>query len=70
MKPVKALIRDSLLTLAAVDHAVDIGQKGLVGHIGTNGSTLMQRIKKHANPIGEFSENISYGCNTGEEAML
>ena len=59
-----------MLTLAAVDHAKDIGNSGLIGHIGSDGSTLLKRITKHSKPVGEFGENIAYGCATGEDCLL
>lgn len=55
---------------AARDHAIDIGEKGLEGHIGSDGSTLDARIGKYAKTYIKTSQSISFGPYNGGEAVL
>lgn len=59
-KPVKELIYSEELSLAARDHVMDIGEKGISGHIGSNKSTLNDRIEKYIEWNGLISESIQY----------
>ena len=59
-KPVKELIYSEELSLAARDHAIDIGENNLHGHKGSNKSTLNDRIEKYIEWNGLISESIQY----------
>ena len=58
------------LSQAAKDHVADTGPKGVVGHDGTNGSTMGSRISRYGTWGTGASENISYGYNTAREIVL
>ena len=59
-KPVKELIYSEELSLAARDHAMDIGENNLVGHKGSNKNSLNDRIEKYIEWNGLISESIQY----------
>ena len=59
-KPVKELNYSEELSLAARDHAMDIGENNLYGHKGSNKSTLNERIEKYVEWNGLISESIQY----------
>ena len=59
-EPVKELIYSEELSLAARDHVIDIGDKGISGHRGSNKSTLNERIEKYIEWNGLISESIQY----------
>ena len=50
------------LSLAADSHAKDLGMCGSTGHVGSDGSTMAERVAQHGQWIGHVGENISYGC--------
>jgi uncharacterized protein YkwD len=58
------------LSQAAKDHVADTGPKGVVGHDGTDGSTMSSRINRYGTWGRGASENISYGYNTAREIVL
>lgn len=45
----------------AQDHVNDIGPRGIVGHIGSDGSTPSERVNRYGSWIGTISENIDFG---------
>lgn len=51
------------LSLAARDHAEDIGPKGAVGHAGSDGSDSAKRVKRYGEWEVTTGENISFGYN-------
>jgi uncharacterized protein YkwD len=52
------------LSRAARDHVLDQGQRGAIGHAGSNSSTPFERIKRYGRWQKAAGENISYGANT------
>ena len=60
----KLLYPSLSLTKAAEEHAVDQGRTGAMGHIGSNGSTPAQRLKRNGANVSGFAENIYYGNPT------
>lgn len=69
--PMPMMRPQQYLALAAKDLCNDIGPKGLTGHIGSDGSSIKQRISKH-NPdvqTAGCSEISSYGNMTPEEMV-
>ena len=59
--PLPPLSASRSLTLAARDHANDLGPKGLTGHAGTDGSRFIDRINRYGTPRTAAGECISYG---------
>jgi len=62
-KPVNKLLPSSGLTKASVELAVDQSTTGNTGHVGSDGSSLNDRIKKYTDVKGLRGENIAYGEN-------
>lgn len=58
------------LTMAALDHALDLSGTGQTGHVGSDGSFFSQRIERHGEWISTIGEVISYGPETGREIVL
>ena len=46
---------------AARDHCNDIGPKGKISHVGSDGSQPWERIERYGEWGGEVAENISFG---------
>lgn len=70
-KPMPMLHPQQYLALAASDLCNDLGPKGMTGHIGTDGSSMKQRIARH-NPDAQnagCSEISSYGEMTPVETV-
>jgi len=61
LSPVGELISSDLLCYSARDHSEDIGSNGLIGHIGSDSSTLRERVERYAGWEGSIAENIYYG---------
>jgi uncharacterized protein YkwD len=70
VKPVGPLKPSKGLSLASKSHADDIGPKGIVGHVGSNGSTFKQRIEAQGRWDGEIGENISFGPTKAREIVM
>lgn len=70
-KPMSMLRPQQYLALAASDLCNDLGPKGMTGHIGSDGSSMKQRIERH-NPDAlnaGCSEISSYGDMTPMETV-
>ncbi|MCX8031259.1 MAG: CAP domain-containing protein [Thermodesulfovibrionales bacterium] len=67
-KPITPLTIKNELKMAAKDLVIDHGLKGIVGHIGTDKSSPLTRVRRYINSdkliIGE---NISYGMTDAKE---
>ena len=59
-KPVNALQSSSVLEKLARGHAIDMGEKGKVGHTSSNGTTFENRVRKKIK-TGMIAENCDYG---------
>lgn len=59
--PVPALSDSGALTLSARDHVKDLGPRGMTGHVGTDGSQPVDRIRRYAAPRTVSGEIISFG---------
>jgi uncharacterized protein YkwD len=57
------------LTQAAVDHALDTGSAGIVGHVGSDDSSPSSRMLKYGQWLEASAENISYGHSTAAEII-
>jgi uncharacterized protein YkwD len=62
-KPLAPFQMDSVLTRAALDHAADGRNMGVLGHIGSDGSNPMDRVKRYGT-YTSVSECITYGQKT------
>ena len=67
--PLPALARDAGLDRAAADHARDQGRTGETGHVGSDGSTLGARVRRHGAARG-MGENIAYGSADARETVI
>jgi hypothetical protein len=68
--PARALAPSAGLSHAARDHAADQGPSGEMGHVGSDGSTLSERISMHGKWGGYCGENISYGHEDPTEILI
>ena len=62
--PQKALLPSKALSLAAKDHANDMGAAGKTGHVSTTGENAAQRVQRYGTFTGRYNgpwENCSYG---------
>lgn len=67
--PLPPLQPDGLLALTALDHVMDQGPTGFVGHYGTDGWDFATRVSRRGGePYG--GENISYGYDTAREVII
>lgn len=57
----KLLNPSKSLYLAAKDHARDLGENGITGHLSTDGGDVKSRLTKYSNNPLYFGENCSYG---------
>lgn len=62
-KPLAPLTFDSALVRAAIDHLRDTERHALIGHIGSDGSTPLDRVKRYGNQT-TIGECITYGQQT------
>jgi uncharacterized protein YkwD len=67
--PLPGLARDVDLDRAAADHARDQGRTGETGHVGSDGSTLGTRVRRHGAARG-MGENIAYGSADARETVI
>ena len=64
------LLPEKGLSLAARDHVNDTGPKGIVGHTGSDKSSMGQRIERYGKWDRGAGENISYGHNKGRDIVI
>lgn len=62
-KPLAPLSFDSILVRAAIDHLRDTERHALIGHIGSDGSTPLDRVKRYSERT-TIGECITYGQRT------
>jgi len=68
-RPMKALMPSDLLSMAAKDHVQDTGPKGIVGHTGSDGSSLVSRIQRYDKTRRSIAETIAYGHDKTSEIV-
>ncbi len=64
------LIPSEGISLAALDHALDMSLTGEMGHIGSDRSELSDRIERYGQWLISIGEVISYGPTTGREIVI
>ncbi|MBI4859428.1 MAG: CAP domain-containing protein [Candidatus Riflebacteria bacterium] len=69
-EPMGGLVPMEGLCLAARDHRDDTGPKGLVGHTGSGGAKLSDRLERHGRSRGMAGECVSYGARSGKWIVL
>ena len=69
-KPLPALKWSQILAKAAQEHVNDVGPKGAMGHVGTDGSDPGDRIERFGQWQGSIGENIDYGDTTPEDIVV
>jgi len=69
IKPMNALMPSDVLSLAARDHVQDTGPKGIIGHTGSDGSSLVSRIQRYDKTRRPVAETISYGHDNPHEII-
>ncbi len=68
--PVPPLVWDDRLYQACRDHVKDLGEKGEVGHKGSDGGTVFERINRYGRFVGKCGENIQAGSENPMEIVL
>jgi len=68
--PMKPLLPSADISLAALDHALDLSLTGEMGHIGSDGSSLSIRLERYGQWLISIGEVISYGPITGREIVI
>ena len=69
-RPLKSLIWDEGIASACTDHVIDLGPKGKVDHIGTDGSTVYERMNRYGKHKGMCGENFQIGLEDPEEIII
>ena len=68
--PAPALSASEPLVLSARDHVNDIGPKGMTGHLGSDGSRPVERIRRHGKPKSATGENIAFRPVTARSIVV
>jgi hypothetical protein len=69
-KNIHGLIANDCLERAALSHAIDCGEKGVVSHEGSDGKNVSDRIEESCEWEGSCGENIDFGGRTGREVII
>jgi hypothetical protein len=68
-KPVAALRWASELAIAAQDHVNDIGPKGIMSSIGSDGSMPQDRLARYCLIDEAWAESLCFGATTPEDVL-
>ena len=83
-KPVSAIEWDDNIAKACIDHANDIGQRGIkkkffikyickigtTDHIGSDGSNFTNRLERYGDWIGKIAEALCFGRENPVDIIL
>jgi len=69
MPPVPALVWNEKLAKAAGDHAKDMAENNLTGHIGSNGSEPDERMTEAGYDWSACGENVAFGFSTAKDVV-
>ncbi|MCL1993235.1 MAG: CAP domain-containing protein [Spirochaetes bacterium] len=58
------------MSLAAREHTLDIGSRGILAHTGSDGSSPQQRLSRHVRVDGTSGENLDFGNNRAREIIV
>jgi hypothetical protein len=58
------------MSLAARQHANDLGQSGSTAHAGRDGSNPVKRLERFGRWTGVSGENLAFGPRTGRDVVL
>ncbi len=67
--PLHPLEWNDSLAAAAIDHAYDLGPKGGTGHVGSDKSTMSDRVARHGKWRVTLAENIYFGHTDPKEII-
>ncbi|HEY9750172.1 MAG TPA: CAP domain-containing protein [Allocoleopsis sp.] len=70
MKPLPPMALSAGMSQAAQDHVADTGAQGVVGSVGSDGSSPGDRAKRYGTFKGGFVELLSYGKKTATAVVL
>ncbi|HEY9858969.1 MAG TPA: CAP domain-containing protein, partial [Candidatus Obscuribacterales bacterium] len=70
MQPLPPITLSAGMSQAAEDHVADTGSQGLVGSVGTDGSSPGDRAKRYGTFKGGFVELVSYGKKTAAAVVF
>jgi hypothetical protein len=68
--PVCVVTPNKLLTKATNDHQKDQSRTGRVGHWGSDGSKMRNRIERYATWQTRIAENIAYGSTNARQIVV
>jgi uncharacterized protein YkwD len=68
--PLAPLQPGESLSRAAADHARDQSSSGAIGHTGSDGSSLRDRVKRYDDSLRGIGENIAYGDHDAREIVV
>ena len=69
-QPVNRLEYNDNLARACKDHAIDIGEKGLATHEGSDDKNISDRIEKYCEWDGAAAESIDFGFKMAENVII
>lgn len=69
-RPLPPLSLSAGLTRSAMDHALDSGSRGIIGHAGSDGSHSWDRAERYGRWTGLVGENISYGYTDARQIVV